>query len=230
MPPDPTTITLSKRGYDEAMEANKQPPKRRFPPDPGETWPCAWCGAPFVPARPWQDYCTDACRQALGKAKRDNPLERDDAFQLSLANPNPSFKARKDGDHYLVEFELSKDEWDHFVDPNIDRTGMVIEVVGQVTHRATKPVQVEAGPKGGPLAKWAGILCADPLFWEWNNALNIEHGYSSSVFTERDARAVILKMCDIESRRMLDHDAKAGRTFREDIMAPFSAWKNEQTR
>lgn len=69
-----------------------------------------------------------------------NPLELDDEFQLTLMNPNPSFRTRKDGDHYFIDFEISKEEWEHFTDPNIDRTGMVLELTGMVTHRAQKNV------------------------------------------------------------------------------------------
>lgn len=69
-----------------------------------------------------------------------NPLEHDEEFQLSLRNPNPSFRALKSGDVYRVDFELSKEEWEYFTDPNIDRTGMVIENICRVTHRAMKSI------------------------------------------------------------------------------------------
>lgn len=82
--------------------------------------------------------------------------------------------------------------------------------------------------KGGPLAKWAGILCSDPKFWEWSNECNHECGEPSSTFNAADARESILQRCGVNSRRELDHNPKAGRIFREQIMQPFDTWKRSQ--
>lgn len=81
---------------------------------------CEHCDKPFMPVRAQQRFCADACRSAHHR-QNPNPLEREAQFSLTLANPNPSFKTRKDGDHYFVEFELQKDEWEYFVNPNVNR-------------------------------------------------------------------------------------------------------------
>ena len=75
--------------------------------------------------------------------------------------------------------------------------------------------------KGGPLAKWAGILCSDTKFWVWCNT----HAALPPVFDEEQARLFITRACDISSRRELDHNPKAARIFREQIMQPFDTWK-----
>lgn len=77
----------------------------------------------------------------------------------------------------------------------------------------------EAKPKGGELAKWAGILCNDTMFWEWLSVYgDIVPG------SEEDAAGCVRRWCRVESRSELDHDKRAGAVFRSKIMAPFSAW------
>jgi len=132
-------------------------------------------------------------------------------FSLTLANPNPSFKTRKDGDHYFVEFEMQRDEWDYFTDPNVNRQGMVIEATCSVAHLAQpKP---EAEVKGGPLAELAGRWCRDDQFRQW-----------ADVSDESTAREYILSTCGIQSRKELDHNAQAARIFHERIRNPFNSY------
>lgn len=78
--------------------------------------------------------------------------------------------------------------------------------------------------KGGPLAKWAGILCSDPKFWAWANRAESE----LAVTSDAGARNYICSRCGVSSRRELDHNPKAARIFREQIMQPFDTWKKTQ--
>lgn len=73
-----------------------------------------------------------------------------------------------------------------------------------------------ARAKGGDLAKWAGILSNDPVFWEWADVENAEQ-----------AADLIRLDCDIDSRAELDHDANAAKIFRK-MMGEFDEWKNEK--
>lgn len=174
----------------------------------------------------------------------DNPLEHDDEFQLSLRNPNPSFKALKSGDVYRVDFELSKEEWEYFTDPNIDRTGMVIEMVCRVTHRAPKPSVGEishvpattlAGDteysqfKGGKWSIQAGIMCGNPKFQEF---LSIKYwgvwsqlcGGGPEIPNISDVTAKTIKeILGIFSRKELDTDIGARKRFM-DLMSHFNRW------
>lgn len=202
-----------------------------------QTKPCdnATCRREFLPVRPHQRFCSDECR--LDHHRQDtNPLEHEAEFSLTLANPNPSFKTRKDGDHYFVEFELQREEWDHFTDPNVNRQGLVIEAQCMVTHSNQRQEKKEE-LKGGPLSELAGIFCKDPNFTRWLN----EQGRDShleSLFVNADgqifnpvmARADILETCKIQSRKELDHNPAAARIFHEQIRLPYSNWLDKQRR
>ena len=77
-------------------------------------------------------------------------------------------------------------------------------------------------PKGGDLARWAGILCNAPMFWDWLSE------YDTPVTNSEDARFAICDICGIDSRAQLDHNHVAGEIFRREIMANFDAWKSNK--
>ena len=86
-----------------------------------------------------------------------------------------------------------------------------------VTHTSTsneKDGHIADRPKGGELAKWAGILCNDKEFQNWVGANCVE-----------EARDYIFTECAITSRVYLDHDKQAGDIFRE-IMRDFDKFKH----
>ncbi len=152
-----------------------------------------------------------------------NPLESEQPFSLTLANPNPKFRPRKDGDRWFIEFEVTAEEAAYFLDPNIDRTGMVIEAIHcEVTHQHEKPKDEK--PKGGPLAELAGMWSKDERFWEWMTMQQLPPtgGEWRLINNEGAARSAILKVCEIQSRRELDHDARARRVFEEVIRRPYA--------
>jgi hypothetical protein len=67
-------------------------------------------------------------------------------------------------------------------------------------------------PKGGELAKLAGILCADPRFQDW-----------LSTPDEEGAARIVRARCCIESRAELDHNTKAAAIFHESFRKPWAA-------
>lgn len=69
-------------------------------------------------------------------------------------------------------------------------------------------------PKGGALAKLAGMWCADKTFWSWLGQP-----------TEADATKALYDLCDIMSRRQLDHDPVAAERFNERIRGPYMKWR-----
>ncbi len=197
----------------------------------GDTATCEQCGAEFRPRIKQgpnkSRFCKEACRNRYHRERREmNPLERSEPFSLTLANPNPKFRTRKGGDKHIVEFEVSAEEWGYFTDPNVDRTGMVIEAIHcEVTHQHVpeKP-KAEEKPKGGPLAELAGMWCKDRQFWEWINTLEAPKYLlrEGGVTSDADARLFILENCGIQSRRELDHNGLAKRLFEEGIRKPFA--------
>lgn len=76
-------------------------------------------------------------------------------------------------------------------------------------------------PKGGELARLAGIWCADPKFWAWIGTVSqgVTQGY---VTNEAEAAEWVRKMCDIESRADLDHNKDAGDYFHQLIRRPYT--------
>lgn len=75
--------------------------------------------------------------------------------------------------------------------------------------------------KGGELAKWAGILSNDPVFWEWAD----ECCDFLDINDASDAAIYIREMCDVQSRAELDHNPEAAKIFRE-MMREFSEWRD----
>lgn len=158
-----------------------------------------------------------------------NPLESDGEFQMTVMNPNPSFKARRDGDHYWIEWEYSKEEWEWFTDPNIDRTGMVLELTGVVTHRNQKKTPPETKQKGGKWSQQAGIMCGNPLYHSFlkeKYPKYWEYHYDEGpilVSAEDIAAAVTREILNIKSRKELDTNPEARKRF-FDLMHHFNRW------
>ena len=74
-------------------------------------------------------------------------------------------------------------------------------------------------PKGGPLAKLAGMWCQSPDFQEW-----------LEVSTPTEAKLFILEECGIDSRAELDHHQIAADIFHKNIREPYSEWLKETGR
>ncbi|WP_071764431.1 hypothetical protein [Burkholderia ubonensis] len=71
-------------------------------------------------------------------------------------------------------------------------------------------------PKGGPLAKLAGLWANEPEFLNWMNAIG------QPANTPNDAAEFIRARCCIESRALLDHDPRAKSRFHQYILGPYS--------
>ena len=197
----------------------------RFKAATGDFPPCPWCGATFQSERLWQAHCCDPPRQAHGHDGEIITFSGEVmlagwAKSTSKAEPKATFFFSSDEDLAPLEMAtIAKGKQAG------QRYHMVLVEIGDDELPIPKPEQ----PKGGLLAKWAGMMCNDPEFWAWLCECNQECGEPPSTFNEEDARQSILQTCGIKSRRMLDHDTKAGWMFREHVMAPFSAWKKERT-
>lgn len=76
--------------------------------------------------------------------------------------------------------------------------------------------------KGGPLAKLAGMLCADPNFWEF---LNDEFMLPADVTNAEQAAMVIRNVCQIESRAELDSNLEAEMDFHASIRGPWLKYR-----
>jgi hypothetical protein len=86
-----------------------------------------------------------------------------------------------------------------------------------------QPVQQPRKDVRGPLCREACDYCAMPSFWEW---LLAERGKIDS--SEPEAKAWILRVCDIKSRKELDTDRQAGDDFVKLVRVPFMRWQRER--
>jgi hypothetical protein len=73
-------------------------------------------------------------------------------------------------------------------------------------------------PKGGPLAKLAGIWCNEPQFWEWLDT------QSWAVDSEEGAAHAIREICKVSTRAELDNYAEPAQRFQKYIRGPYMIW------
>lgn len=87
-----------------------------------------------------------------------------------------------------------------------------------------QPVQPEPeAPKGGQLAKLAGMLCDQPDFWAFLNRCAANGGQIIS--NAEDAANFVREVCAVASRAELDHNEKAAWTFHRAIRLPYVRWQ-----
>lgn len=79
--------------------------------------------------------------------------------------------------------------------------------------------QAPEKPKGGDLARLAGIWCNDPKFWRW---LAVKHG--EDLDSDMAAAQWVRTVCGVTSRAELDNDAGVGVCFHKHIREPFMAY------
>ena len=75
-------------------------------------------------------------------------------------------------------------------------------------------------PKGGQLAKLAGIWCSELNFWDWLN----DSGIGISIESPTDAKLAVYEVCDIPSRSELDNNPEAAEKFHRLIRVPYSEY------
>lgn len=85
---------------------------------------------------------------------------------------------------------------------------------------ATAPQAVESKAPIGPLCKLAVQFCSDIAFQQWFDT----SGYPCD--SEDDAKAHMLSICGITSRRELDTNSYAASIFHDLIRKPFMTWRD----
>jgi hypothetical protein len=85
--------------------------------------------------------------------------------------------------------------------------------IARLTNEAAQTPPQEEKPKGGELAKLAGIWCNEASFQKWT-------GTSDAT----EAAEFIYRKCKIDSRAELDHNDQAAHIFREYIRGPYMAY------
>jgi len=74
-------------------------------------------------------------------------------------------------------------------------------------------------PKGGELARLAGIWCNEPKFWRWIRTVG-----GPEIDNDMQAAAWIRAECEVASRVELDHNDRASMRFQELIRRPYMAY------
>ena len=90
----------------------------------------------------------------------------------------------------------------------------------QVGYAAASDATPDDQQKGGALAKLAGMWCADKTFQSW---LGLDP--DSAAPTENGAALCFYEICNIQSRRQLDHDTEAAERFNKLIRGPYMKWR-----
>lgn len=81
---------------------------------------------------------------------------------------------------------------------------------------------IDDKPKGGPLAKLAGMWCNEPSFWDF---LNRNTGYFGENVTDSESAAHAVRvMCHVDSRSELDSNNQASELFKNKIRIPYMEW------
>ena len=93
-------------------------------------------------------------------------------------------------------------------------------VQGNPVPQPTEPER----PKGGALARLAGMWCNDADFWAWLRS------QGNKCASAEDAAAIVRDICAIDSRAELDSNADAERAFQESIRSPFMLWRRREAR
>jgi len=71
-------------------------------------------------------------------------------------------------------------------------------------------------PKGGALAKLAGMWCSDPEFWRWASAQVM-----APVRNSQDAAEFMRVFCGVESRAEFDSSEEAASIFQRRVRGPY---------
>jgi hypothetical protein len=102
-----------------------------------------------------------------------------------------------------------------------------------------RPVQEPEKPKGGPLSELAGQWCRRDDFKQWIRPVYDRimggdgTGYGDVTpedvgGEEKYAAHAICVICEINSRRELDHNAEAAALFHTLIREPYAKWQQER--
>ena len=100
--------------------------------------------------------------------------------------------------------------------PNIDMPVALAPLVADFEQREPEPEK----PKGGALAKLAGMWCGEEDFRSF-----LAHTFDAVVASPEDAAEVIREVCEISTRAELDWHTDAAARFQELIRLPFMRWK-----
>lgn len=88
-----------------------------------------------------------------------------------------------------------------------------------------EPEPAPEPPKGGALARLAGMWCADPEFQAW-----LRQHYKVKVSSPSDAAAFMRHECDVTSRAELDSNPAAERAFNNLFRLPYMAYQQGRTK
>lgn len=92
------------------------------------------------------------------------------------------------------------------------------------TRVAIAPLQAQLPPpKGGELARLAGIFCSDPEFQLWlEERCEDTPAAAAGELGEERAAVIVRHLCGVQSRAELDSNPKAAVTFHEQIRKPWA--------
>lgn len=87
-----------------------------------------------------------------------------------------------------------------------------------------EPEPAPEPPKGGALARLAGMWCADPEFQKW-----VARRFNRVVTCDTDAALIVRHECDVASRAELDSNPGAAQVFNVIFRLPYMAYQQGRT-
>lgn len=83
-----------------------------------------------------------------------------------------------------------------------------------------QPKQDDQEPKGGALAKLAGMFCQQPEFWRF-----VTEHFGARISNAEQAAGAVREICKVTSRAELDGNDEAADVFHSQIRLPYVRWK-----
>lgn len=96
------------------------------------------------------------------------------------------------------------------------------ETAGNLPGNSREEIRETVERKGGPISKWLGARCNEPLFWAFLNAEWNEGGWP--IQTADSAAARVRQICAVRSRADFDHDQDAREKFEQCIRGPYQRY------
>lgn len=121
---------------------------------------------------------------------------------------------------------------DKFIGCEGKRYMAVLVEIGDDERPAEDPAPAASKTKRermAPLCEWAVMRCAEPQFQQWAFMQPKRMADSSGLGMDEQAKAFILSVCGIESRKELDTNPEAAKRFHERVRLPYAKWTEHQS-
>jgi hypothetical protein len=105
-----------------------------------------------------------------------------------------------------------------FGSPGVPMALAALKVGAAAEAKSDEVAPADEAKRDKPIAKWLALRCKEPEFRDW-----LKQWYRlAGPVTETEARNVVCRICDVESRGDIDGDPEAEAAFHSQIRGPYS--------